>query len=200
MGEDVICENNFGFYGLKISNIKYLDVGCNHPFESNNTYLAYTHGSRGVLIEPAKSYWNLIREYRPEDKLLTCAVGKEEGEQDFYILTAQSLNTLNKDIAEDCCKQAGYGNQKIEEVIKVQVRNINSIISENFETYPNLISIDLEGKDWEVLESLDLNKYRPEMICIEVNFNRDEIIKHMFSNGYRILGDNCLNIIFGVSK
>ena len=32
----------------------------------------------------------------------------------------------------------------------------------------NFLNIDIEGLDYQVLKSINLNKYRPNLICIEI--------------------------------
>lgn len=197
MGEDLVIENNLGFYNLTSSNIKYIDIGCNHPVDSNNTYKFYEKGSSGIIIEPDIAYKDLISLARPKDKHLECAVSTENSYADLYILTAHSLNTLSKYHADLACESPGYGNQKIENKVKVQTRTINSIMEEF--GCPNLISIDVEGLDFDILKSIDFSKYYPEIICIEANFNRDQILSFI-NDKYRILCDNTLNLILGKLK
>src|SRR5580693_625305 len=49
-GEDLIAEDLLHWF--KISKPTYLDIGANDPIHNNNTYLFYTKGARGVLVEP----------------------------------------------------------------------------------------------------------------------------------------------------
>jgi len=42
-------------------------------------------------------------------------------------------------------KKGAYGNYRIVEVVKVPLVDINTVIRDNFDTYPDLLSIDIEG-------------------------------------------------------
>ena len=53
-GEDLIVESICGF--LKIEKPTYLDIGAADPIVSNNTYLFYQQGCRGVLVEPNPAF------------------------------------------------------------------------------------------------------------------------------------------------
>ena len=195
MGEDLVIENNLGFFGLKSESITYLDIGTNDPCDSNNTYLFYEKGARGILVEPDEMYWPRIEDKRPEDQLLKFCVGDVNKEEaDFYVMTAHSLNTLVKETADHVCTQAGYGHQIIEEIKKREVVNINKVLS----TYgcPNLISIDTEGMDHIIIKAINFEKFKPEIICVEANEGRDDMISTLTHNGYGIIGDNVLNLIF----
>jgi hypothetical protein len=197
MGEDLVIENNLNFFGLKAETLSYLDIGTNDPCDSNNTYKFYERGGRGVLVEPDEMYWGRIDDKRPDDKLVKACVSDFDSEAaDFYIMSAHSLNTMIKATAEHACAQAGYGNQKIEKVVKKPVVNVNRLIEDNFEKWPNLISIDTEGMDAMIVKAIDWKKYKSELVCVEVNEGRDEIISTLLGHGYHIACDNTLNIIF----
>src|SRR5687767_14678229 len=45
----------------------YVDIGSNHPFVYNNTFLLYTNGWRGVCIDPLPRFGDLYRRWRPDD-------------------------------------------------------------------------------------------------------------------------------------
>src|SRR4051794_18414209 len=49
-GEDLVVDSLFG--ALKVAKPTYLDIGAYEPIRSNNTYLFYRQGGRGVLVEP----------------------------------------------------------------------------------------------------------------------------------------------------
>lgn len=65
-GEDVLI-----FYLLSdigIRNIKYLDIGANKPINGNNTYLFYTKGNSGVLVEADPSLIPSLKNHRKKIK------------------------------------------------------------------------------------------------------------------------------------
>ncbi len=74
--------------------------------------------------------------------------------------------------------------------------------------YFNFISIYAEGLDFEIINSLDFNKYRPALFCIEtVNFSnnaksekRKDILNIMNVNNNEIFADTYVNTIFVDSK
>ena len=46
----------------------YVDVGCNHPFKINNTYLLYLNGWRVLCIDPLPRFIDLYKKWKPEDR------------------------------------------------------------------------------------------------------------------------------------
>jgi hypothetical protein len=82
---------------------------------------------------------------------------------------------------------------------------LDDILANRFrDREPTLVSIDVEGLDFEVLSTLDLKKHRPPIICVETlqySETRDEvkdtrIARLMSDNDYFAYGDTYINTIF----
>ena len=199
-GEDLIID--FLFQTVGISKPVYLELGTNNPYFGNNTYLFYLRGAKGVLVEPDYSEIPLIQKLRSKDKILNIGVGLiNQKEADFYIFETIGLNTFSREEAEIRQKT---GKNKIINVIKVPLKSINEIIAENFDTYPDFLSIDIEGLDLSVLKTLDFNKYPIPVICAETcTYSENHIkpkdystIEFMLSKGYFVYADTYINSIF----
>lgn len=199
-GEDVIVD--FLFKGIGQAKPTYLDIGTNNPTWGNNTYLFYENGCRGVLVEADETIIPLIKQHREGDTILNIGVGlSEQKEADFYIFDISGIHTFNKEEAEERDK---LGVHKIVKVAKVPLKPINEIIKENFDSYPDFLSIDIEGLDLAVLQSLDFSKYPIPIICSETCIYSENHIKpkdkaiaaFMDSKGYFIYADTYINTIF----
>jgi len=198
-GEDLIID----FIRKNILNLEdftYLDIGANDPFYINNTALFYKLGYKGVLIEPDIKMFNKLKRKRPKDKVLKLGVAEHSGDSVIYIMEPSTLNTCSFEEAKSY-ERLGH---KIIRKRKIQTKNINSIIKENFESYPNFLSIDVEGLDYEVITSLDLEEYKIDIICIEtLNYTENNkaeknkrIIDYMESKKYKVYADTYINTIF----
>ena len=53
---------------LKIARPTYLDIGAADPTALSNTYLFYTRGCHGVLVEPNPARLGALRSVRPRDE------------------------------------------------------------------------------------------------------------------------------------
>ena len=199
-GEDAVIRFLFQDYGKK--NISYLDIGTNTPHWGNNTFLFYIHGSRGVCVEADASLIPKIKEIRPNDKVINAGVAvAEENEADFYIFNIPAINTFSKEEAD---YRSSFGNYKIVKVAKVPLITINNLIRDNFSSFPDLISIDIEGLDLAVLKTLDFDKYPVPVICVETctyseNHVRPKdhtIAEFMLTKNYEIYADTYINTIF----
>jgi FkbM family methyltransferase len=197
-GEDGIIK--YVFSQLNIQTPNYLDIGTNHPYHGNNTFVFYKNGSQGVCIEANPELIPLIEKYRPNDICLNIGVGIEETEIELSIFEISGISTFSLTDSEERQKT-----HKLKKCVRIQVLTINKVMEKYFNhVAPNLISIDVEGLDFQILKMLDFKKYRPEVICIEtVKFSpikpeekELDILPFMLDNDYFLFGDTFINSVF----
>ena len=172
----------------------YVDVGCHHPTRLNNCHLLYKNGWNGINIDISKFTIKLFNLVRRKDVNINIAVSLKQKKVRFYydklISFYISLNKrkeldrfreVNSDTLTKIIDKTRYKNRKID-----------------------FLSIDTEGKDFEVLRSLNLKKYDPKYVCIEiysdknVNFNikKNPIYKYLIKKNYKLLFNKRENYIF----
>jgi FkbM family methyltransferase len=200
-GEDRIIA--YLFHSLGITKPTYLDIGANEPIISNNTFLLYNKGCRGVCIEPDPAMYERIKSKRPKDTVLNIGIGVNNVSQaDFYLFPGK-LNGWSTFSAEEAkIREAESG--LIPKVIGIPLKNINDIIAANFDPWPNFISLDVEGLDLDILMSLDFKRFAPEVVCVETitfsitNTERKltEISDLMHAAGYFTYADTHINTIY----
>ena len=198
-GEDLIVNFLFSCY-IKKEKVKYLDIGANAPKWISNTYFFYQKNEfgGGILVEPNPKLCEKLKQERPHDIVLNCGVGIKEESLAFYCMDANTLNSFSVKAMQDAVN-AGH---KLLETIDVKVIPIASI----FEKYGKMdfISIDVEGLDFQILETIDYDEYAPYVICIETaeygsfakRNDMKEIVNFMETKGYCIYADNFINTIF----
>lgn len=206
-GEDIILSHLF--FKLNIAQPSYLDIGANHPSYISNTYFFYLRGSRGVCVEPNPNLYQKIKKTRPKDTVLNIGIGvKEDTIADFYLFPdyADGLSTFSKEEAlywgEKGMKH--LGKIPYEKIIKVPLQTINTVIKNHFTQTPDFISLDVEGLDLQILQSLDFDTYAPLVLCVETlqydqdqkEHKRTDIIDFVKEKGYEIYADTHVNTIF----
>jgi FkbM family methyltransferase len=198
-GEDVAVE--YILKRLYLTRITYLDIGANDPIDLSNTYHFYRAGHRGVLVEPNVSLCEKLRAVRPGDTTLVAGIGvTAQAEADYFIMNRPALNTFSREDAEHQV-QVTKGKYKVEKVIKMPLLNINDVIREHFKEAPTFLSVDTEGLDLAILESLDYSRYRPAVICAETLVPSTtkvlpEIAEFVAGEGYVARGGSFVNTIF----
>jgi FkbM family methyltransferase len=199
-GEDAVLR--FLFADRHVQSISYLDIGTNAPDFGNNTYLFYRGGSRGVCVEADRTLIAAIAKARPEDKVLN--VGVSVGDQSEAVLHVFDVNGMNTFDEEEARRRAASGKYRVTDRITVKLVQINDIIRDNFPRHPDLLSIDIEGLDLAVLQSLDFDRYPIPVICVEtcrysenhVRPKNPAIAAFMVTKGYDVYADTYINTIF----
>ncbi len=79
--------------------------------------------------------------------------------------------------------------------MKMPLIALNRLIAEQLGAAPDLLSTDVEGLDFAILETLDFQKYRPAVIIAETQL-RGPIPDLLASKGYEIRGVTMFNVIF----
>ena len=200
-GEDLILYNLLR-HAMGIENPSYIDIGAGDPVLSNNTYALYLTGSRGVLVEPNPTLVKALKTVRPEDVVVNAGVGvTDSGAADYYVIRDQwPLNTFSPEDVAAIRKR--YKEDPVEKVIKMPLIQINRLLADHFTTAPDLMSIDIEGMDFDVLSALDLTAHRPAAICAETkkpwaSHEESPIATLLESHGYVACAGSLYNTIFG---
>jgi len=152
----------------------YVDVGCYHPKKYSNTYALYKKGWRGINIDLEADKISAFQFARPDDHNVLCAVSDQRGEVTLYRYGGYGLGTT---ISNDYAARSG---EKPLETTMIEARSLNEIIGASpYNGRPiDVLSIDVEGMDFQLLSSLDFNTYQPKIIIIEDHHRRiDDVLK-----------------------
>lgn len=165
-GEDAILMYACAMLGIPFHECNYLDLGANQPVEMSNTYFFYEQGARGVLLEANPLFIPELKKQRSGDTVLNQAVTDKSGETvTFNILNLDGLSKIGdiSDILE------ANPDAKLEKSIEIETICYNDIIETYFDKKaPVILNLDIEGLEMQILQSMNLNLYRPLFIIIEM--------------------------------
>ncbi len=161
-GEDILIERVIG----NINKGFFVDVGAHHPVKFSNTYLFYKQGWRGINIDAMPGSMKIFKKIRPEDINLEVALSDRIEELTYYRFNYPELNTFNEKHVQ---KWNGQGNIKVIGTNKLKTSTLTQVLDlyAKEKTVIDLLSIDIEGMDFTVLKSIDLDKYTIKLILIE---------------------------------
>ena len=190
-GEDLVISDYFknkkeGFY---------IDIGCYHPIHRNNTFLLHKKGWNGVNIDIHSFSIELFKFLRPKDLNYNYAVSnKNKKIKMFYQKELSQLSTIDYDQAT----KVFQGEIKEREI---QAYTLNEVLKfSNLENKKiDLLDIDVEGADLKVLEGFSLEKFKPELICVEIHekeINESEIFKYLINYKYKLVWSGVFSHIF----
>ena len=190
-GEDLFIVEYF----RKKNNGFYLDVGCYHPIHRNNTYLLHKKGWSGINIDIHQFSIDLFNYLRPDDVNLNCAISnKNEVTEMFYQKELSQISTIEKQQA----KIAFQGNIKKS---KIQSLTLDALLEKIDFTDKklDLLDIDVEGADLKVLKGFNIEKFKPELICVEIHekdIKNSEIYKYLSNFSYELVWSGVFSHIF----
>ena len=180
-GEDLVVEK----YSKDIVNGFYVDLGCYHPVQNNNTMLLYQKGWRGINIDISEFTIKLFNFCRPDDLNLNLAVSDKSGEIDFYYQKKISALSTIKKSQSDLAFQGKIKKKTISSQTLTQILD-----DSKYKDKPiDFLDIDIEGADLDALKSLDFSRYSPKLICVEI------LHENMFINNNDIEKSDIYNLL-----
>jgi FkbM family methyltransferase len=172
-------------YIKSIKNGFYIEVGAyDGVLESNTKFLEEKYGWTGILIEPSPNTFIQLQKNRPNNILINkCIVSNTYSEK----------NIMG---AFDCGPMSSVNNiRNIQDaaLISVECDTLNNILNDLTIQNIDFMTIDTEGYEFEVLNGLNIQKYRPTYIMIEIyEYDKNKIVTFLQDNNY-ILIENITN-------
>ena len=173
----------------------YVDVGCYHPIHRNNTHLLHMQNWSGVNRDTSKFSIDLFNFMRPKDLNYNCAISdKNENIKLFYQKELSQLSTIEKGQAESVFQ----GEIKEKEI---NAFTLDEILSRDKykDSKIDLLDIDVEGADLKVLRGLSFDKFKPELVCVEIHakeIEKSDIYNFLIDKNYKLLWSGVFSHIF----
>jgi FkbM family methyltransferase len=200
-GEDMLLER---FLEHRDSGF-YVDVGAHHPKRFSNTYRLYRRGWRGLNIDANPGSMTLFQRDRPKDINIEAAVSFTRQQMTYYIFSEPALNTFKKDLA---LERAGEVYSIIREVDIVTMplwQLLDRYVPAN--TTIDLLTVDVEGLDYDVLRSNDWSRYSPEFILVECvdaltleEVSSNPVAQLLSGQNYSIIARTMNTVLFRLMK
>ena len=202
-GEDIFL---IDFFKDRLNGF-YIDVGAFHPYRINNTYLLYKKGFRGINIDISATSIDFFNFARPDDVNLN--IGASDKFEDKIFFSKKNLsfhNTLSKSLAE-----SDIQTEPFKKKYSISCKPLDYIIKKTKFSNKTIdfLNIDAEGYDYQVLLGLNLKRYNPKVICIEISplvdkkneqYKNTKIYKYLLKHGYKLSLKGFNSFIFTYQK
>ena len=179
-------------YLLKdIKNGIYVEVGCNHPIKYNNTYILHKRGWSGINIDLDDLSIKLFKKYRKSDYNISALVSNKEELKKTYIYHSRSaINTVEKDLVD-------LKENKPKTIIEKKSITLNKIIENSPYNNKkiNLLTIDVEGHEFPVLENFEFSKYKIDVVVIELLDKKIKKMEMWTQSIDMVLNSNIYNLL-----
>jgi FkbM family methyltransferase len=161
----------------------FVDVGCNHPTQHSNSYcFERFFGFRVLAIDALSIHKKSWEDVRPTAELVITAVGRARGVVEFEELESDGA-------ALDMFSSVKGASRKATEVRRrnrtVSVVSLAELLRERDFRSIGILSIDVEGYEFEALDGLDLDTNRPRIVVVENNSESifgDERIRNLMES------------------
>jgi FkbM family methyltransferase len=182
----------------------FLEIGSNDGKTLSNCYQLALDGWSGVCVEPSPKVWmQLNKNHLKHNKvqLLNVGIADYNGKAKFFdsgtlLKTGDSALVSTIDESETTrWKRSGIQFEETE----IDVIDFKTLLElSEYKTF-DLISIDCEGKDYNVLSQIDLKKVGCKMLIVEWN-GKDKPLYQLYceSFGMKLIAENGENLIFAI--
>jgi FkbM family methyltransferase len=194
--EQIILDYFKGKYGT------VLDLGANDGKTLSNSLKVIECGWSGVLVEPSKEAFRRLEKLHGQNEkivMMNIAVSNVEGELEFFEsgshITKEDFSLLSTLKPSEMSRWIGSGTDF--NPITVDAITFKTLLSRSPYKKFDLITIDIEGLDYEVLTQINLREVECKMLIVETNSKEDEKYIH-YCGKYemRLHHKNHENLIF----
>jgi FkbM family methyltransferase len=162
----------------------FVDVGANHYRDASKTYYLESRlGWSGLAIEPQREYAADYLKFRPRTKFLPFFVSDvSNATARLYVLKSQPLTaSSDKEFVEQ------FGTP--DEVREVPTITLNDLLTAERIRTIDLLSMDIELHEPTALKGFDIERFKPELVCIEALLPvRQQILDYFTAHGYVLIG------------
>ena len=163
----------------------FIELGANNGLlQSNTAFLEKNRNWTGILIEPNVKNFELCKINRPNSKCYNYACVSNDFNDEYIYGDFQLPENDNISL------MSSINGKRLnnDTLIKVPANTLTKILDKENITNIDLLSLDVEGYEEFVLRGLDLIKYRPTYLLIEIyNVSFEKICNYLKENKYNLI-------------
>lgn len=168
----------------------FLEIGADDGIKfSNCKFFEETLNWKGIAIEPRNEAFNKLIKNRNCICLKSALSNIEETTQFLDIKgygTGLSglIDKYDPKHIQRIKYETQHPNNKGQEIIEVQTKKLNDILNKYNITNIDFLSIDTEGSELSILETIDFDKINIDIITIEDNYKDTNLMKFFTDRNY----------------
>ena len=172
----------------------FLEIGADDGIDKSNTlFFEESLGWTGICIEPSPSRFKNLQ----KNRRCICeniAVSNRIGVMQFLDIQGWGkglsglVESYHKKHMSRIDVEIKHPENIGSQVITVQTDLLNNVLSRNNVSEVDFCTIDTEGSEFEILTSLDFEKYKIRIILVENNYNENNVRDLLVNRGYNLIG------------
>lgn len=162
----------------------FVEVGTGDGKLISNTYMLEKEwGWNGVVVEPNSAFWPALKKHRSCQIATDCLFDITGRTVKFMCAEAPEFSGISRNVADfhqDARKQ-----NSVE--VTMTTLSLNDLFErEGVPDSIDYLSIDVEGAEFDILQTFNFDKYQVGCLTIEHNWTqkRDSVFNLMLANGY----------------
>ena len=183
----------------------FVEVGALDGLAGSNSYFYEKEKNwTGLLIEPNPvEYKKILTNGRDKSIVENCAISNIEADVNFLSMTGpvralsgiyeyyneQHLQRVDREHNSFRDYPIGHELHSIKELIKIKAIRLETLFEKHNITEVDLLSIDVEGAELIVLQSINFDKVNIKCILMENNYGIDRETKLLSEKGYNYIGN-----------
>lgn len=196
-GEDISAQNAL----RNVSHGFYVDVGAHHPLRLSNTAHFHLRGWDGINVEPRLEAIREFEVHRPRATNLRAAVHNDLETVTLHKFRGGRVDTVVPDRA---ARQRQHADKVATGEEVVPALSLNRLFEEHVPAgvTVNYLTVDIEGYDEEALLAFDLDRHRPDVLCVEIHrydvlrLGEHPVVCHLKDHGYHLFAINIMSFTF----
>jgi FkbM family methyltransferase len=168
------------FFGDRRDGV-YLDVGCAWAEQYSNTYyLEERLGWTGIGVDALPDYAEEWAAKRPRSRFFNYLVtDHSRTEEPFYRADLKGISQAQGPVVGPA------GDEIPSEEISVPTITLTELLDENGIERLDFLNLDIEGHEPQALAGLDIDRFKPELVCVEAKPKNREFLRQYFAeHGY----------------
>ena len=171
------------FFGDRRGGV-FVDVGASHYRDLSNTYyLEHQLGWSGIAVEPLHHFEADYKRYRPATRFRPFFVSDVSDEQVTMFTYDEKFTAASSDRKW----VERFGNDPRE--VTASTITLDALLQREGVQVFDFLSMDIELAEPKALAGLDIERFKPALVCIEAHPEvRQQILDYFDRHGYRVLG------------
>ena len=164
----------------------FVDVGANDPEIGSQSWHLEQAGWTGILVEPQPDLAARLTQARKAKVFAVACSAPANAGKSMPLYLAGPLSSLSENLMD--------ATRTAEAAVAVPVRTLDQVLTEAAAPAPiDFLSIDVEGHAREVLQGVDLARWRPRLILVEDHVMNLRLHRHLRSRDYQWIRRTGLN-------
>lgn len=165
----------------------FVDVGCYDWKQLSTTlYLEKHLGWSGIGVDANAQHARGYQENRPNTRFLNYIVTDHSDTEETFFLAvgAEGVSSTSDRFIRDFFASFFPGAEPEIREVTVPTITLDDLLARNGVSRIDFLSMDIEGHEPAALAGFDIERFRPELVCIESPGHPGEIAAYFEAHGY----------------